>query len=37
LGVQIGAAGKERSDKLAKEALGQLAPDKAAEVLKKVQ
>jgi purine-cytosine permease-like protein len=37
LGVQIGAAGKERSDQLAKEALGQLSPDKAAEVLHKVQ
>ncbi len=37
LGVQIGAAGKEKSDKLAKEALGQLAPDKAAEVLQRVQ
>ena len=37
LGVQIGAAGKEKSDKLAHEALGQLTPDKAAEVLQRVQ
>src|SRR5438046_2564816 len=30
LGVQVGAAGKDKSDKLAREALGQLPPDKAS-------
>jgi purine-cytosine permease-like protein len=37
LGVQVGAAGKEKSDKIAREALGQLSPDKASEVLQRVQ
>jgi purine-cytosine permease-like protein len=37
LGVQVGAAGKEQSDTLAKEALGQLSPDKAAEVLQRLR
>ena len=37
LGVQAGAAGKAKSDKIAQAALGQLDSDKAAEVLRRVQ
>ena len=33
LGVQVGAAGKEKSDNIARDALSQLPADKAAEVL----
>ena len=35
LGVQVGAAGKARSESLAKAALGELPPEKAAEVLRR--
>ena len=37
LGVQVGAAGKAKSDNLAKAALGELTAEKAAEVLQRTK
>ncbi len=37
LGVQVGAAGKAKSENLARAALGELPADKAAEVLRRSQ
>ena len=34
LGVQVGAAGKERAEQLAQRALGALPPERAAELLR---
>lgn len=37
LGVQVGAAGKAKSDHLAQAALGELSPDRAADVLRRTR